>query len=50
MVIMSMELYESVMRRLAMYRDVELSEQQMENGWIKGARTALAEMSRKYGI
>ena len=50
MVIMSMEFYENAMRRLFTYRDIELSEQQIENGQIKDARTALAGMRKKYGI
>ncbi len=47
MVIMSMEIYESSMRQLMIYRDIERSEQQIENGQIKNARTALAEMRKK---
>ncbi|MCM1047293.1 MAG: type II toxin-antitoxin system Phd/YefM family antitoxin [Clostridiales bacterium] len=50
MVIMSMEIYESVMRRISVYKDIELSEQQIESGQIKDARTALAEMRTKYGL
>lgn len=50
MVIMSMEIYESTMRHLTMYKDIERSEQQMEDGQIKDARTALAGMRNKYGI
>ncbi len=50
MVIMSIENYESTMRRLAVYRDVELSEQQIETGHVRDARAALAEMRKKYGI
>lgn len=50
MVIMSMEIYESAMRRLSVYRDVELSEQQLENGQARDARTALADMRTKYGL
>ncbi len=50
MVIMSMETYESAMYRLSVYRDVELSEQQLESGQIKNARTSLAEMGTKYGL
>lgn len=50
MVIMSMEIYESAMRRLSVYRDVELSEQQLENGQARDARTALADMRTKYGV
>ena len=32
MVIMSMEIYESTMRQIAMYRDIEISEKQIEAG------------------
>lgn len=50
MVIMSMETYESIMRQIAMYRDIEISEKQIEAGQVKDARTALREMKAKYGI
>lgn len=50
MVIMSMEIYENTMRRLSVYRDVELSEQQIESGQVKDAKIALAEMRGKYGL
>jgi len=50
MVIMSMEIYESTMHRSSVYRDIELSEQQIECGQVKDARTALAGMRKKYGI
>ena len=30
MVIMSMEIFESIMRQLSMYRDIEISEKQIE--------------------
>ena len=49
MVIMSMENYEAVMRQLAIYRDIEISEKQIENGQTKDARSALKEMRAKYG-
>ena len=35
MVIMSMENYESTMKQLAMYRDIEISERQIETGQVK---------------
>ena len=35
MVIMSMEIYENAMRQLTIYKDIELSESQIENGQIK---------------
>lgn len=50
MVIMSMGVYENAIRQLAIYQDVELSEQQIENGNTKDARTALEGMRKKYGI
>ncbi|MDE6748356.1 MAG: type II toxin-antitoxin system Phd/YefM family antitoxin [Lachnospiraceae bacterium] len=50
MVIMSMEIFESTMRQLSMYRDIEISEKQIENGQIKDARTSLAGMRAKYGL
>lgn len=50
MVIMSMEIYESAMRRLSVYRDIELSEQQIEDGQVKDGRNALAEIRTKYGL
>ncbi len=50
MVIMSMEIFESTMRQLSMYRDIEISEKQIKNGQIKDARTALTGMRTKYGF
>ena len=50
MVIMSMEIYESTMRQIAMYRDIELSEKQVEAGKVKDARIALSETRLKYGL
>ncbi|MCI9104760.1 MAG: type II toxin-antitoxin system Phd/YefM family antitoxin [Lachnospiraceae bacterium] len=50
MVIMSMEIYESMMNQLAMYQNLELSERQVEEGKMKDARKSLAEMRTKYGL
>lgn len=50
MVIMSMETYESTMRKFSMYRDIEISEKQIEAGQVKDARTALKGMRAKYGL
>ncbi|MCD8067457.1 MAG: type II toxin-antitoxin system Phd/YefM family antitoxin [Lachnospiraceae bacterium] len=50
MVIMSMEVYENIMRQLSIYRDIEISEEQFENNQTKDARLALKEMRTKYGI
>ncbi len=50
MVIMSMEIYESTMKQLTMYKDIEISEKQIEAGRIKDARAALRETRKKYGL
>ena len=50
MVIMSMEIYESTMRQIAMYRDIEISEKQIEAGKVRDARIALSETRVKYGL
>ena len=38
------------MRRIAMYRDIEISEKQIETGQVKDARTALRETRAKYSL
>ena len=50
MVIMSMEIYESTMRQIAVYRDIEISEKQVEAEKVKDARIALSETRLKYGL
>lgn len=50
MVIMSMEIYESVMQSFSMYKDIEVSEKQIETGQVQDARIALREMRGKYGL
>ncbi len=50
MVIMSVEMYESTMKRLNMYRELELSEREIESGRIKDARQSLGKLSEKYEI
>ena len=50
MVIMSMEIYEATMRQLTMYKDIEISEKQVENGQVRDARVALRETRAKYGL
>lgn len=50
MVIMSMETYENAMYQLSVYKDIELSEQQIENRTVKDARAALSGMRTKYGL
>lgn len=50
MVIMSMEIYESTMHQISMYRDIEISENQLKSGQVKDANIALQEMRIKYDI
>lgn len=50
MVIMSMEIYESTMRQINMYREIEISEKQIVIGQTKDARSSLAKMRDKYGL
>ena len=45
-----MVIYEATMKQIAMYRDIEISEKQIEAGQIKDARTALREKRAKYGL
>ena len=50
MVIMSMEIYEITMSKVAMYNDIEISEQQIKNDQVKDARISLEETRAKYGL
>ena len=50
MVIMSMDIYEAMMRQIATYRDIEISEKQIEAGQVKDARAALKGTRAKYGL
>jgi prevent-host-death family protein len=50
MVIMSMENYEESIRRLNVYRELEISEQQITEGRTKDARSSLSSMRTKYGL
>ncbi len=50
MVIMSMESYESTIKQLTLYKDIEISERQIELGQVKDARAALGETRKKYGL
>lgn len=42
--------FRKTMKQLSMYRDIEISEQQIEKGQIKDARQALGELRTKYGL
>ena len=50
MVIMSMEVYEEIMRKVNIYNDLELSRKQISEGKIKDARKALNELKDKYDL
>ena len=50
MVIMSMETYEKNMRKYLKYKDIEVSEKEIEEGKVKEAKSALQRMRAKYGI
>lgn len=50
MVIMSMENYEETIRRLSVYRELEISEQQIKEGRTKDARSSLSSIREKYGL
>ena len=42
--------FRKTMKQLSMYRDIEISEQQIEKGQIKDVRQALGELRTKYGL
>ncbi len=50
MVIMSMESYESQMKRIEMYEDIEASETQIREGKIKDAKKSLSSMRERHGL
>ena len=50
MVIMSMETYEKNMRKYLKYKDIEVSEKEIEEGKLKESKSALQGMRAKYGI
>lgn len=50
MVIMSVELYEMTMKKLNMYHQLELSENQIDTGKTTDARESLDNLRKKYAI
>lgn len=50
MVIMSIEIYEKTIKKFNIYRELELSEQQISEGRTKEARSSLSSMREKYGL
>jgi hypothetical protein len=50
MVIMSMELYESMHKKWEVYKDIEISEEPIRQGRTKNAHKALESMREKYDM
>lgn len=50
MVIMSMEAYEEAMKKIDIYRNIEISEEQVKNGQVKDAKKSLENMREKYEL
>ena len=50
MVIMSMDIYEQNMRQLNLYRELEVSENQIREGKTKDARKSLASVRERHGL
>lgn len=50
MVIMSMDIYEQTMKQLNVYRELEISERQIEEEKVKDARDSVASMRTKYEL
>lgn len=50
MVLMSIELFDSLRRKWEMYSEIELSEAQIMQGNTKDAQQALASVRAKYGL
>lgn len=50
MVIMSMDIYEEILHKLQMYRELEISEKQVREGRIKDARASLQTLREFYDL
>lgn len=50
MVIMSMEAYEEAMKKIDIYRNIEISEEQVKNDQVKDAKKLLENMRAKYEL
>lgn len=50
MVIMSMENYEATINRLNLYRELELSEKQIEANQVHDAKDSLSILRKKYDL
>ena len=50
MVIMSMNVYENIMKQLNMYKELEISENHIKEGQIKDAQDVMASIRKKYDL
>jgi len=50
MVLMSIETYEEQMKNNRIYRELELSERQIEDGRVSDAKQSLTSLREKYGL
>ncbi len=50
MVIMSMERYEETLRKMNIYKELEISETQVKENKIKDAKSSLNDLREKYDI
>lgn len=50
MVLMSMDVFEDMKRRLELYQELFVSQQQFERGEVKDAYEALEDLRDKYGL
>jgi len=50
MVLMSMETYETQYNRERIYRELEISEKQIEEGKVQDAKISLAALRKKYDL
>lgn len=45
-----MEAYEEAMKKIDIYRNIEISEEQVKNGQVKDAKKSLENMRAKYDL
>ena len=50
MVLMSMETYEEAFLKLKLYQELEISEQQIQEGKVMDAKDSLARLKAKYEL
>ena len=50
MVLMSMEAYEEAFLKLKLYQELEISEQQIQEGKVMDAKDSLARLKAKYKL